>query len=64
MYKTHHADSDINRLYVKRQKGRRGLLLIEGTYKEEINIAEYLNTKYKEDLFVNFLTSTKEFKHT
>ena len=57
MYKTHYTNSDIDRLYVKRQGGgRRALLQIEGTCKEEIiNIAEYMNTKYKEDPFVNVI---------
>jgi len=47
MYKMHHPKADIDRLYVKRKGGGRGLLQIEATYKAEIiNIAEYLNTKY------------------
>jgi recombinational DNA repair ATPase RecF len=47
-YKTHHPKADIDRLNVKRKKGRRGLLQIEATYKAElISTAEYLNTKYK-----------------
>ena len=56
MYKTHHTNSNMNMLYAKRQKGRRGLLQTKGTYKEEIiNITEYLNTKYEEDRFVNIV---------
>ena len=40
--------ADIDRLYVKRKGGGRGLVQIEATYKAEIiNIAEHLNTNYK-----------------
>ena len=53
MYKMHHPKADIDRLYVKR-KGGRGLVQVKAAYKAEIiNIAEHLNTKYKEDQFVN-----------
>ena len=46
----------IDRLYVKRKVGGRGLVQVEAAYKIEIiNIAEYLNTKYKEDQFVNIV---------
>jgi len=54
MYKMHNPKADIDRLYVKRKEGGRGLVQIEAAYKAEIiNIAEYLNTNYKEDPFVN-----------
>jgi regulator of replication initiation timing len=54
MHKMHHPKADIDRLYVKRKEGGRGLVQSEAAYKAEIiNIAEYLNTKYKEDQFVN-----------
>jgi hypothetical protein len=58
MYKMHHPKADIDRLYVKRKEGGRGLLQVEVAYKTEIiniNIAEYLNTKYKGDQFVNIV---------
>ena len=56
MYKMHHPKADVDRLYVKRKAGGRGLLRVEAAYKAEIiNIAEYLNTKYKEDQFVNIV---------
>jgi hypothetical protein len=43
-----------------KRKGGRGLLQIEATYKTNIIIiAEYLNTKYKEDQFVNIVESHK-----
>ena len=46
MYKMHHRKADIDRLYVKRKEGGRGLVQVEAAYKEEIiNIAEYLKTK-------------------
>jgi hypothetical protein len=52
----HHPKADIDRLCVKRKEGRRGLVQVETAYKAEIiNIAEYLNTKYKEDQFVNIV---------
>jgi hypothetical protein len=39
----HHPKADIDKLYIKRKEGRRGLLQIEATYRAEtINIAEYL----------------------
>ena len=44
--------------YVKRREGGRELVQIEVAYKTEIiNIAEYLNTNYKEDQFVNIVKS-------
>ena len=56
MYKMHHPKADIDRLYVKRKGGGRGLVQVEAAYKAEIiNIAEYLNTNYKEDQFVNIV---------
>jgi hypothetical protein len=52
----HHPKADIDRLYVKRKEGGRGLVKVEGAYKAEIiNIAEYLNTNYEEDQFVNIV---------
>jgi hypothetical protein len=58
MYKMYHPRADIDRLYVKRKEGGRGLLQIEVAYKEQIiNNAEYLNTKYAEDQFVNIFKS-------
>jgi hypothetical protein len=45
MYKMHHPKADIDRLYVKRKEGGRGLVQVEAAYKAEIIIiAEYLNT--------------------
>jgi hypothetical protein len=59
----HHQKADIHRLYVKRKEGGRGPAQIEAAYKAEIiNIAEYLNTKYKEDQFVNVLKSHKSIQ--
>jgi len=56
----HHPKADTDRLYVKRKGGERGLVQIEAAYKAEIiNIAEYLNTNYKEDQFVNIVKSHK-----
>ena len=56
MYKMHHPKADIYRLYVKRKEEGRGLVQVEAVYKAEIiNIAEYLNTNYKEDQFVNIV---------
>jgi hypothetical protein len=54
MYKMHHPKADIDRLCVKRKEGGRELVQAEVAYKTEIvNIAEYLNTKYKGYQFVN-----------
>ena len=51
----HHPKADIDRLYVKR-KGGRWLMKVEAAYKAEIiNIAEYLNTNYKNDQLVNIV---------
>jgi DNA-directed RNA polymerase subunit L len=45
VYKVHHPIADIDRLYVKRKEGGRGLVQVEAAHKAEIiNIAEYLNT--------------------
>jgi hypothetical protein len=56
MYKMHHPRADIDRLYVKRKEGGRGLVQVVLVYKREIiNIAEYLNRKYKGDQFVNIV---------
>ena len=56
MYKLHHPKADIDRLYVKRKEGGRGLVQVKAAYKAEIiNIAEQLNTNYKEDQFVNIV---------
>ena len=56
MYKMHNPKADIDRLYVKRKEGGRGLVQVEALYKAEIiNIAEYFNTNYKEDQFVNIV---------
>jgi hypothetical protein len=58
MYKVHHPEPDIDRLYVKGTKGGRGLLQIEATRRADIiNTAECLNTRYKEDQFVNIFKS-------
>jgi len=58
MYKMHHPKADIDRLYVKKKEGGRGLIQIEAAYKAEIiNVAEYLKTNYKEDQFVNIVRS-------
>ena len=46
MYKTHHPKADIDRLYVKRKEGGRGLIQVEAAYKANIiNIAEHPNKK-------------------
>jgi hypothetical protein len=56
MYKMHHPKAYIDRLYVKRKEGGRGVVQVEAAYKTEINnTAEYLNTKYKGDQFVNII---------
>jgi hypothetical protein len=58
IYKMHHPKTVIDRLYVKRKGGGRSVLHIEATYEAEIiNIAEYLNTKYTADQFVNIVKS-------
>jgi hypothetical protein len=58
VYKMDHPKADTDRLYVKRKGGRRGQVQIEVANKAEItNIAEYLNTNYKEDQFVNIVKS-------
>jgi hypothetical protein len=54
----HHPKADTDGQYVERKGGGRGLLQIEVTYKAEIiNVVEYLNTKYKEDQFLNIVKS-------
>jgi len=54
VYKMHHPKVDIDRLYVKRKEGRRGMVQVEAAYRAEIiNITEYLDTNYRVDHFVN-----------
>jgi len=54
----HHPKADIDRLYVKRKEGGRGLVQVEVAYKAEItSTAEYRNTNYKVDKFVNIVKS-------
>jgi hypothetical protein len=51
MYNKHHPKAEIDRLYLKRKEGERGLWQIIATYKAEIiNIAEYLNKNMKKNL--------------
>jgi len=53
-----HSKADIYRLYVKRKEEARELVQTEAAYNAEIiNIAEYLNTNYKEDQIVNIVKS-------
>ena len=60
VYKKHHPKADIDRPYVKRKEGGRGLVQLEAAYKAEIiSIAEYLNTNYKEDQFLNIVKCLK-----
>jgi len=51
----HHPKADIDRQYVKRTEGGRGLLQIKATYEAEIiSIAEHLNTNIqKTSKYVN-----------
>jgi hypothetical protein len=56
----HHPRADIfvDRLYVERSEGGRGLSQTEAAYKTRItNIAEYLNRVHKEGQFVNIIKS-------
>jgi hypothetical protein len=65
MYKMHHSKADMDRLYEKRKEGGRGLVQVEAAYKREIiNIAEYLNTKYKGNQFVNIVKNHESTQPT
>jgi DNA-directed RNA polymerase subunit L len=65
MYKVHHPKADIDRLYVKRKEGARGLVQVKAAFKAEItSIAEYLNTNYKVDQFVNIVKSYESTQPT
>jgi hypothetical protein len=58
MYKVHHPKADIDRLYVKKKEGRRGLVQVQAACKAEItSIAEYLNTNYNVYQFLNIVKS-------
>jgi hypothetical protein len=47
----HHPRADIDRLYVPRKEGRRGLIQVEGAYiVETLNLVEYVENK--EDLLI------------
>ena len=69
MYKMHHPKADIDRLYVKRKEGGGGLMQVEAACKAEIiNIAQYLNTNYRNDQLVNIVknhenTTSDEFSN-
>jgi len=61
----HHPKADIDRLYVKRKEGGGGLVQVKAAYKAEItNIAEYLNTNYKVDQFLNIVKSYESIQPT
>ena len=61
----HHPKADIDRLHVKMKEGERGLVEVEAAYKAEItSIAEYLNTNYKVDQFVNIVKSNESTQPT
>jgi hypothetical protein len=65
MYKKHPPKADIDWPYVKRKEGGRGLLQTEETDKAEIlNVAEYVNTKYKKGQFYTLLKATNAINHT
>jgi hypothetical protein len=65
MYKVHHPKADIDRLYVKRKDGGRGLVQVEEADKAEITgIAEYLNANYKVEQSVNIVKSYESTKPT
>jgi len=60
MYKVLHPKPDVDRQYVKRKEGERGLVQADAAYKAEItNIVEYLNTNYKVNKFVTLLKAMK-----
>ena len=53
MHKMHHPSADVDRLYVSRKLGGRGLRQIESTYKSSIiNAKYYLQEKKNEDPFL------------
>ena len=53
MHKMHHPSADVDRLYVSRKLGGRGLRQIESTYKSTIiNTKYYLQEKKNEDPFL------------
>ena len=57
LYKIHHPKAD-RQAICKEERRREGLVQIETACKAEIiNIAEYLNTNYKEDQFINIVKS-------
>ena len=65
MFTVHHPKADIDRQYGKRKEGGRGLVQVEAAYKVEItNIAEYFNTNYKVDEFVNIVKRYESTKPT
>jgi DNA-binding transcriptional regulator LsrR (DeoR family) len=65
MYEVHHPKADIDRLYVNRKKEGRVLVQVKAAYKAEItSIAEYLNTNYKVDRFVNIVKSYESTQPT
>jgi hypothetical protein len=56
----HHPNADIDRLYVKRKEGGRGLLQVEAAYRAEIiNTAEHLKQSTKQTSLLKLLQSMK-----
>jgi hypothetical protein len=46
IYRQHHPGADIDRLYVPRKEGGRGLMQVEGAYMAEtLNLVEYVENK-------------------
>jgi hypothetical protein len=46
IYGQHHLRADIDRLYVPRKEGGRGLMQVEGAYTAEtVNLVEYVESK-------------------
>jgi hypothetical protein len=46
IYEQHHPGAGIDRLYVPRKEGGRGLMQVEGAYiAETLNLVEYVESK-------------------
>lgn len=56
MHKAHHPSADIDRLYVSRKEGGRGLRQVEGAYKATlIGLRSYLEEKARTDPFMKMV---------
>ena len=58
MYGVSHRKSDVDRLYIKRKEGGRGLMRVERCVREEENSLDFYVANFEENLAKGFATNT------